>query len=332
MATHLRQTFNQQSLKVLLAFTAIYVIWGTTYLAIRLAIDTIPPFFMAGTRFLLAGIIAFTFLLMRGVPFPRRMHWRSAIIIGLFLLVGGNGFVTWSEQQVPSGIAALVVATVPLWMAVFDWLIFKGSRPGRKVTAGVILGLLGIGLLIGPGQFSGPANIALIYLLILFLAPILWSLGSLYSRKATLPENAFMSTAMEMIAGGVALFVVGFLTGEFAHLQVADISSRSIISTLYLTLFGSIIALTAYSWLLKNVPAAKVATYTYVNPIIAVFLGWFILGESLTPLMLLAIVVIVMAVFLINSHRHKEETILDDNLSPSSTLPKSSPEMIPAGD
>lgn len=288
---------------IVLAFAAIYIIWGTTYLGIRIAIETIPPFFMSAVRFLIAGTIAFVFLRARGVPLPNRVEWRSALVIGAFLLVGGNGLVTWSEQQVPSGIAALVVATMPLWMTSFDWLIFRGVSPSRQVIFGLVLGFLGIGLLIGPGQLLGNATYGLPTLLILLMAPILWSLGSLHSRNAPQPENVFMATAIEMLAGGVLLLIAGLITGETAALNVAAISARSVVAMLYLTVFGSIIALTAYVWLLKSVHPSRVATYTYVNPVIALFLGWLVFSEPITAQTLVAVVVILLAVILITAQR-----------------------------
>ena len=178
------RTNNNNSFKIGLAFAAIYIIWGTTYLAIRVAVDTIPPFLMAGTRFVIAGVAVFAFLRARGVAIPTRFHWQSAAVVGAFMLVGGNGFVTWSEQQVPSGIAALVVATVPIWMVLFDWLLFGKSRPGARTTAGLVLGILGLGLLIGPRLAVGTSGISSLSWLILFLAPVVWSFGSLHSRQA----------------------------------------------------------------------------------------------------------------------------------------------------
>lgn len=297
---------RNDTLKIVAAFAAIYIIWGTTYLAIRIAVETIPPFLMAGTRFLIAGTASFAFLRARGVPLPSRPQLRSAAIVGAFLLVGGNGLVTWSEQQVPSGIAALVVATVPLWMTLFEWLIYKGAKPTRQIVAGLALGLTGIILLIGPGQLRGTAGFDLISLLILLMAPILWSLGSLYSRQANLPENVFMSTSVEMLAGGVLLFLAGILTGEPSQLDIGAISGRSLASMFYLSLFGSIVALTAYVWLLKTVEPARVATYTYVNPVIAVFLGWLVLGEPVSSLTIVAVALIVLAVALITAHKQKQ--------------------------
>jgi drug/metabolite transporter (DMT)-like permease len=313
MAHKMLQEDRKQSIKIILAFAAIYIIWGTTYLGIRIAVETMPPFLMAGTRFVFSGLLLFLILRLRGAPMPKRVHWRSAFIIGAFLLVGGNGLVTWSEQQVPSSTAALVVATVPLWIALFDWLIFKGARPGKRVTAGLLLGLLGIILLIGPGQILGTAGFSLTALAILLLAPLLWSLGSLYSREADLPEDTFMSTSMEMLAGGVLLLLAGLLTGEAGSLDATAFSSRSLAAFVYLTIFGSIIAFSAYIWLLKFVPATKVATYTYVNPVIAVFLGWLVLSEPITPATIIAVIIIVLAVVLITMREPKTAPLLKEH-------------------
>ena len=302
---------SRLTILIVLAFAAIYIIWGTTYLGIRIAVETIPPFFLAGIRFLFSGALLFLVLRLRGAALPRRIHWRSAVIVGGLLLVGGNGFVTWSEQQVESSTAALVVATVPLWIALFDWLIFKGERPGKRVALGLLLGLLGIVLLIGPGQILGTASFDLTSLLILLLAPILWSFGSLYSRQANLPENTFMATAMEMLAGGVLLLLAALLTGEMTNINPAEFSNRSLVALVYLTIFGSIIAFTAYIWLLKYVPATKVATYTYVNPVFAVFLGWLILNETITATTIAATIIIILAVIIITTTRSTRE--LPDN-------------------
>lgn len=299
---------KKHTFTVILAFAAIYLIWGTTYLGMRVAVETLPPFLMAGTRFLTAGIILFVALRLTGAPMPRRLEWRSAMIIGALLLVGGNGLITWSEQQVPSSTASLVIATVPLWIALFDWKIFKAGRPGPRITAGLLLGLAGILLLVGPGQIQGTAVFSTTALFILLLAPLLWSMGSLYSRGAVLPENAFMAPAIEMIAGGTLLLLVGLLLGEWRGLDISAFSGRSLTALAYLTIFGSIIAFPAYIWLLQNVAASKVATYSYVNPVIAVFLGWLILDELITPTTLVAVVAIVIAVILITRGKPRQQT------------------------
>ena len=295
MLDNLNKLARIDAVKIILSFTAIYLIWGTTYLAIRVAVETIPPFFMAGVRFLLAGALFFIALRFFRVPLPRRLEWRSAWIIAAFLLVGGNGLVTRSEQQVPSGVAALVVATVPLWMTLLDWLVFKGNRPGFKITGGLLLGFLGTGLLIGPELLVNAREIAWFYWIVLLSAPILWSIGSLYSRQARLPSSTFMAAAMEMVAGGVLLLIAGLVTGEMSRLDFTGITVNSLLAMVYLSLVGSIVVLSAYLWLLKTVSATKVATYTYVNPIIAVFLGWLVLGESITWRMIVAGFVILMA-------------------------------------
>jgi drug/metabolite transporter (DMT)-like permease len=300
------QSNKRHLIAVILAFAAVYIIWGTTYLVIRLAIDTIPPFFMIGSRVLTAGTILFLFLRARGAPGPTRVQWRSAVIVGALLLGGGSGLLTWSEQEVPTGTAALIIATIPLWISLFDWLIFKGGRPGKQVTAGLILGLFGIFLLVGPDQILGKADFSPLFLFVLLLAPILWSFGSLYSRGAPLPKDAFMGSAMQMIGGGVVLLIAGLLTGELPDLDLAAISRTSFIAWIYLIFFGSIIAFSAYIWLLKEVPPTKATTYTYVNPIIAVFLGWLVLDETITPITILSSALIILAVILIQTAKTKE--------------------------
>jgi drug/metabolite transporter (DMT)-like permease len=302
------QTDRKQLIKIILAFGAVYIIWGTTYLAIRIAVTTIPPFLMAGVRFVVGGLIIFLFLRARGTPVPDRRHWLPAAVVGTLLLAGGSGLVTWAEQEVPSGIASLIIATVPLWFALLDWLFFHSRRPGKRVIFGLLLGFIGIALLIGPQQFLGPSQFPWLSLLLLLLSPILWSIGSLYSRQADLPPDTFMSTALQMLAAGVVLFTAGFLTGEARQLDFAAISTRSLLALVYLTLFGSIVAFTAYVWLLQNVQATKVATYAYVNPVIAVFLGWLILDERVTPLMITAVAIIILSVILITT-RSKEDRI-----------------------
>jgi len=311
-----RQRLENKNIKIIVAFAAIYIIWGTTYLGIRVAIETIPPFLMAGTRFIIAGVIAFVFLRARGAPMPKRIHWRSAAIIGAFLIVGGNGLVTWSEQDVPSGIAALAVATMPIWMVLIGWLFFKTNSINKRIILGLILGFIGIGLLLGPGQLFGTPTFKLTSLLVLMMAPILWSFGSHYSRGAKLPDNIFMSTAMEMLIGGLLLIAAAFLTGEHNRLDIAEVSTRSVLAMLYLTVFGSIVALTAYVWLLKKAQPTRVVTYTYVNPIIAVFLGWLVFSEPVTGLTLAAVVVIVAAVILITTTQTRQPETKTERVSP----------------
>ncbi len=290
-------------LKIILAFAAVYIIWGTTYLGIRIAVETIPPFFLAGMRFISAGLLIVLFLRARGAPRPRRSEWREAIIVGALLLAGGSGLVHWSEQTIPSSIAALVIATVPLWITLFDWLIFKGGRPGKKALAGLLLGLLGIVLLIGPGQFTATPAFSWTALAILLLSPILWSFGSLYSRQADLAPNTFMASGTEMIAGGIMLVIAGLLSGEASRLDLAAVPPVAWLSFFYLLFFGSIITFSAYIWLLQNVDASKVSSYSYINPVIAVFLGWLILSEPVTATTIVAVAIIIVAVILITTRQ-----------------------------
>jgi drug/metabolite transporter (DMT)-like permease len=293
---------RSETWKVLAAFAAIYLIWGTTYLAMRIGVETIPPFAMAATRFLLAGIPMFFLLRRFGIAGPTPRQWRDGALIGVLFLVGGNGLVTWSEQEVPSGIAALVVATMPLWLTLLEWLFYGGSRPSLRITCGLVLGMVGIVLLIGPAEIlTGETQVDLTSLLVLMLAPISWSIGSLQARKSVLPKNVFMSTAVQMITGGSALALVSLLSLEFWRYDLAAISVPSVLATLYLAIFGSIVALSSYVWLLQRTTTARVSTYTYVNPVIAVFLGWLVLGETMTFRSVVAVAIIVSAVILVIS-------------------------------
>ncbi len=288
--------------RVALAFAAVYVLWGSTYLAIRFGIETIPPFLMAGTRHLIAGLLLYTWMRSRGTPRPSATHWRSATIIGGLMLLGGNGLVTWAEQRVPSGLAALIVASVPIWMAVLEGFE-KRARPGGAVIAGLLLGLAGIALLVAPGRFAGNGHVDPIGALALLTAALCWSIGSLYSRRVPLPASTFTATAMEMIAGGTWLWVAGLLFGEGSRLHLSAISMRSAVSLAYLILFGSLIGFTAYVWLLKATTAARVSTYAYVNPIVAVVLGTLFAGEVITARVAIAAFVIVGSVALIITSR-----------------------------
>ncbi len=286
--------------RVVLAFAAVYLVWGSTYLAIRIAIETIPPLLMAGARFLVAGTLLYAFSRLRGAPRPTRRNWRGAAIVGALLLLGGNGGVVLAERTVPSGVAALLVATVPVWMVVLDWLWHGAARPGVRVFVGLALGLAGIGLLVGPGAFGGGAVDAA-GAAILLVASLSWAAGSVYSPRAGLPRHAMLSTGMEMLCGGAALVLAGLLRGELPALQPSAVSGPSLLGLLYLVAFGSLVGFTAYIWLLDHVSAPRVATYAYVNPVVAVVLGWLVLGEPLTPRMLAAAAVIVAAVVLITT-------------------------------
>lgn len=289
--------------QLVLAFAAVYIIWGSTYLAIRFAIATIPPLLMAGVRFLIAGIILYVYARATGAAKPERVHWKSATIVGGLLLLGGNGAVVWAEQRVPSGLTALVVAIVPVWIALMEWLRPEGRRPGWQVTAGLGLGTLGLLLLASPGDAALGARIDLLGAAVLVFATLSWATGSMKAKHSPLPASPLLGTGMEMIMGGLLLILGGVVLGEVGDLQLAAISTKSALAMLYLILFGSLIGFTAYVWLLRVSSPTRAATYAYVNPVVAVFLGWALAGEAITLRTILAASVIVGGVILITSAR-----------------------------
>ncbi|MBW3654807.1 MAG: drug/metabolite exporter YedA [Gemmatimonadetes bacterium] len=287
--------------RVIAAFAAVYLLWGSTYLAIRFAIETLPPLLMAGVRFLLAGGVLYAFMRLRGEPAPERRHWKSAAVIGALLLVGGNGGVTLAERTVPSGVAALLVAMVPLWMVLLEWLRPGGMRPTVRVMAGLAVGFAGMVVLVGPSRLAGAGEVHFGGAALVLSGSLAWSIGSIHARGAALPANAFVATGMEMICGGALLLVAGAARGELAGLNPTAFSGRSLAAFAYLVVFGSLVGFTAYIWLLGVSSPARVSTYAYVNPVVAVFLGWAMAGEALTARVLIAAAVIVAAVAVITT-------------------------------
>jgi drug/metabolite transporter (DMT)-like permease len=289
--------------RILAAFAAIYLIWGSTYLGIAIAIQTTPPFVMAGVRFVIAGLVLYAWMRLRGAPRPTRANWIAATIVGGLLLLGGNGAVVWAEQRVPSGIAALLVATLPVWLVLLDWARPKGTRPSGLVLGGLALGLVGVGALVGPASLMGGNRIDVLGALVLMGGSISWAAGSLYSKQAALPASSALGMAMQMLAGGALLLLAGTVAGEWRAVDIGAISPASAGAILYLIVFGSLIGFTAYMWLLRVAPPARVATYAYVNPVVAVFLGWLVLAEPISARTVLAAAIIVGAVALIVSAR-----------------------------
>jgi drug/metabolite transporter (DMT)-like permease len=282
------------------AFAAIYLIWGSTYLAIRVAVETLPPFLMAGARFLIAGAVLLTAVRARRVAWPTSRQCRNGVIAGTFMLLGGNGLVVWAEQKVPSSLAALFIATAPVWFAVIDWLRPGGTAPPRRIWLGIGVGFVGVALLVyRPGGSPSEIGITVSGALALLAATICWAGGSIFARLSAKADSPWMNSAVQMLGGGVALALTGLLTGEWPRLQSAQISSRSALAFLYLVVFGSWIAYSAYVWLLKVSTPARVSTYAYVNPVIAVLLGWAFLREPVTSRMLVAALIIVAAVVII---------------------------------
>lgn len=284
--------------KVVAAYAAVYIIWGSTYLAILFAIETLPPFLMASVRFLVAGGFLYTWTRLRGGERPLRAHWVAATIIGGFLLLGGNGAVVWAEQRVSSGMAALLIATLPLWMVLVDWLRPGGTRPTGRVILGLVVGFAGLVYLIGPDD-AGVESVDRIGAAVLLFGSLSWAIGSIYARTAPRPRTPLLGTGMEMLAGGALLLVLGLAAGESPQVQLAAVSSRSALALLYLIVFGSLIGYTAYVWLLRVSTPARVSTYAYVNPVVAVFLGWALAGESLGARTLLGAAIIVGSVVII---------------------------------
>jgi len=289
---------NEPVWLIVTAFAAVYIIWGSTYLGIRFAIQSIPPFMMAGARHLAAGVVLFTFARLRGAATPSLLQWRDATIAGILMLVVGNGGVSWAEQRVPSGTAALLVALTPLWMVLLDWLRPGGIRPRTLVGMGLAVGIAGVALL-ARGQGGANETGYGWRVAALMAASFCWAFGSIFNRSARKPASPFLGVSMQMATGGVILLGVSITQGEFAQFHFAQITAVSFGSWLYLTMAGSLIGYTAYNWLLHASTPARVATYAYVNPLIAVLLGCTLGREIFSHELFVAGALIVVAVALI---------------------------------
>jgi drug/metabolite transporter (DMT)-like permease len=293
-----RAEYGAPGLAVWSALVAVYLIWGSTYLAIRFAVESTPPFLMAAVRFIVSGGVLFALRRLAGDPPPSAAEWRSAAAVGVLLLVGGNGGVVWAEQFVPSSLAALLVASVPLWIALME-LLLAGKRQAHATTVGILIGFSGVVLLIG-SPASGASRMSGYGAAVLVLASLSWAVGSLYGRNARLPASQLLGTGMEMLSGGLALLALSVSVGEWNHFDLSAVSQRSALALLYLTVIGSS-AFVAYVWLLRVAPTSLVATYAYVNPLVAVLLGYFLAGEPLTARILLAAGVIISSVILVSA-------------------------------
>ena len=286
--------------QIALAFAAVYIVWGSTYLAILYAIQTLPPMLMAGARFIIAGSIVHVFARRRGAPPPERRHWIPATIIGGLMLLMGNGGVVLAERTVPSGLTALIVASVPLWVALFGALGEHGRLPRGRRALALIAGFGGVALLVSDHGFAGGELGGMVLVII---ASASWAAGSLYSRTATRPADPFMSTSLQMLCGGGLLLLAGTLSGEWGALHLDHVSAASVAAVVYLILFGSLIGFTAYAWLLQTVSPTMAATYAYVNPVVAMLLGWIFAGEQLSLNTLIGAAIIVASVVLITTSR-----------------------------
>jgi drug/metabolite transporter (DMT)-like permease len=294
----------QTSWRVVLAFAVVYLVWGSTYLAIRYAVESIPPLLMAGTRFLVAGGILYAWQMVRASRTPRapaatRAQWRAAAVTGLFLISASYGLVSWAELTVPSGIVALVTAMTPLWMVVIPMLAGRGRRPHSLVIFGIALGLAAQALLFGVGDVDHQ-RIDAWGLGAVALAGISWAIGSLRARRGDLPPDPFLSSAMQMLTGGTVLMLASLLAGELAHFSLERVTLHSLLAWLYLVIAGSIVAYSAYLFLLKSTSLARASTYAYVNPIVAIALGWLLAGEPFGQRTVVAMVLTLLAVLAIN--------------------------------
>ncbi len=289
---------------VWVALWIIYIVWGSTYLAIGYTVDTLPPLMSAGVRFVVAGLIVYLFLLARRGPKGVSITWREAgasAAIGTALLLGGNGLVAIAEQEVPTAVAALIIASVPLWVVILRSLFGDRARAGTLVGVGI--GLAGVAVLVLPGGSDGNAPLG--GMLILVGAAMAWATGSFFSKRVPLPKDPFTSTAWQMLLGGVVLLVTGAARGELEGLDAGSFSRESLLALAYLIVFGSLLAFTAYTWLLQNAPISKVATYAYVNPVVAIFLGWWLRDEEITTSIIVGAAIIVAAVAFIVSQESR---------------------------
>ncbi|QKG53044.1 EamA family transporter [Hymenobacter sp. BRD67] len=287
-----------------MAFAAVYLLWGSTYLAIKYAVATMPPLLLAGSRFLLAGsILALAGRASADYETPTPAQWKTSFIVGGLLLLGGNGMVVLAERTLPSSLAALLIATEPFWIVILGWLWLRGERPGWQVTLGLLLGFVGVYLLVGQQLTAGTSRAQLIGVALVLLAAFSWAAGSIYGLRAPVPRSAVLASGMQMLAGGALLVLLSTATGEWHGLRPASFGLAAWLGWGYLVVFGSLVAFTAYSWLLRHAPPARVATYAYVNPVVAVLLGWAMLGEKLTGQMLAGAAVIVGSVVLITTQQ-----------------------------
>jgi drug/metabolite transporter (DMT)-like permease len=298
---------------LLAGFAAIYLIWGSTYLGIRIAVETIPPFLMAGARFLVAGSILTAWIAFTGGFRATRRQWFDNTIIGGLLLLGGNGLVSWAEQKVPSGIATLIISVSPLFIVLLDWLVLvvgrdatRGSRPTPAIFTGIALGFVGLALLVGPDLSRSTGQLDPWRVGGLVLACFSWGVGSMYTRYARHQAEPFTGAAIQQLTGAVWLLVVSCVLREPAQFEWAAVTGRSLVAWSYLVVAGSLIGFTTFVWLMKHSTPARVSTYAYVNPVVAVFLGWLVLHEPVSPRIFLAAGVIIAGVAIITVARSRK--------------------------
>ncbi len=316
---------NKRNLVILIgALAAVYIFWGSTYLAIKYAIETLPPFLMAGSRFAVAGTILLVWArFSKDYEKPKLVHWRTSFVVGTLLLLGGNGGVVLAQHYISSSMAALLVATEPLWIVLLAWLWLKRGRPNWKVALGLAIGFAGVWLLIsgrGTGSVTSAGDAGQwIGILAVLAGALSWAAGSIYGLRSPVPKSSIQTAGMQMLAGSASLLAVGTIRGEWSTFSPSAVSANSLFALFYLLVFGSLIGFTAYSWLLKNAQPSMVATYAYINPLVAVLLGWGIASEALTAQMLIGAFIVIASVALVTANK-KPKQVKDDD--PEIKIPK----------
>lgn len=309
--------------KIWIALISLYIFWGSTYLAMRYVVETLPPFMYAFIRFTSAGLILVLWRLAAGDEKPTLNNWKATAITGTLLLLGGNALIALAEKNIPSGVAALMVSTSPFWLTFFEALRANGTKPTWQTVVGLVIGFVGVFLLIGPSNMTGSDQpFDLFGTIIVILAPMLWSLGSIYARGADMPKSSLLSSGMQMLASSVPLLFVSYITGEFNGFSLAQVSIRSWEAMAYLVVFGSLVGFVSYGYLLHNAPISLTSTFAYVNPVVAVFLGWLLAGEPLNTRIIIAAVIILSSVIYINVSRQAQakKTMIESQLINKKTL------------
>ncbi len=284
---------------ILLSFSAIYLIWGSTFLAVHVALKEIPPFILSGGRYFISGVLILLWASLKGLPRPTLRQTGNAAFVGVLLLAGGNGLLAWSMQRVPSGMASLIVTAGPMWLVLIQWYWKRTERPSLQTWSGLLIGMVGMAVLIGPDSLYHLPQVRPIDIAMMLVASLFWNFGAVYSTDADMPANPFMMTGIEMLVGGFAQFIIGLFTGDWLRFHPTTVSTESWMWLVYLVVFGSVIGFTSYAWLIRNVNPVKVATHTFVNPIVAVCLGWLVAGEPFTPHMATSAILMVGAVALL---------------------------------
>ena len=306
-------------MQLILGFASIYLIWGSTYLGIRYAVETIPPLLMMALRHSIAGVVVYAWARSHGAEAPTRRQWGYAAIAGTILFLGGHGTLAWAEEKIPSGLAALLCATLPMWTVLIAWISRSERNFGLRVWIGLLLGFAGVAILIGPEALRQGGSLDMLATSAALFGSFSWAVGTIYSHGVKLPSSTILSAAMQMIAGGTSLYVASLLAGEMSHVHASSFTLRSTGALLYLIVFGSIVAFTVFTWLVTVTRPSLLSTYAYVNPVVAVFLGWILANEPIGVHTMVATVVILAGVALVSTRTpqdtgHKEREIVGKRL------------------